>query len=183
MDYEVLAKIISPLLTAIVVAIVKKYMEAKPKLLNYLIHASAIPLNDQANTIVNTHSIVVRNSGKKTANNVRIGHNYLPQGFQVFPMVQYEVIKAENGSAEIVIPNLVPNEQVTISYLYFPPTLWTATNSYCKCDETMAEYINVVPAKQLNKFQYYFLSALVFIGSASLIYFILVVFFSYIGLV
>jgi hypothetical protein len=183
MDYAILAKIISPLITAIAGALIKKYAEAKPKLLNYLIHASAIPLNDQAGTTVNTHSVVVRNSGKKTAHNVRMGHNYLPQGFQVFPRVQYEVVKSDNGAAEIIIPNLVPNEQVTISYLYFPPTAWTSINSYCKCDEAMAEYINVVPTKQLNKAQYYALSALVFLGAAGLVYFVLFSSLSYLGLI
>ena len=143
-NVDLIGKILAPILTAIGGIIAKRYFEARPKLITYLVHASAIPLSDEENTKVNTHSIVVRNAGKRTAHNIRIGHNFLP-AFQIFPQLAREVVKGANNSAEIVIPTLVPGEQINISYLYFPPEVYSQVHSYCKSDEMAAKYINVIP--------------------------------------
>lgn len=158
-----------PVITAIVGLITKAYFEAHPKLITYLVHSSAIPLRDAPETTVNTHSIVVRNAGKKTANKIRIGHNFLP-AFQMYPELSHEVIKSENGSAEIVIPNLVPGEQVSISYLYFPPQLWSQVHSHCKCDEMAAKYLNIIPTPQLHWAQLSAIWGLMFVGASTLVY-------------
>ena len=169
-DLEVLAKLLAPVIAAVIGAVVKKYFEAKPKLITYLVHSSAIPLNDNSNTQVNTHCIVVRNAGKKTAHNVRIGHNVLPKGFQVFPLLSYKVIESTNGSAEILIPTLVPNEKVSISYLYFPPLLWNQVNSYTKSDEGFASVINAIPTPQPPRFVVALVWLLMFLGASTLVY-------------
>ena len=169
LNIDVICKLLAPILTAIVGLIAKRYFEARPKLITYLVHASAIPLKDEKNTNVNTHSIVVRNAGKKTAHNVRIGHNVLP-AFQIYPQLAHEVITGPNNSAEIIIPTLVPGEQINISYLYFPPLLWSQVHSYCKSDEMTAKYINVIPAVQPNKLQLSIFGALLFIGISTLAY-------------
>jgi hypothetical protein len=168
-DINVLAKLLAPAITGVVGIIVKGYLEAKPKLISYLVHASAIPLHDEKHTHVNTHSVVVRNAGKRTAHNVRVGHNFLP-AFQVFPQLAHEIIKGDGGSAEIVIPTLVPGEQINISYLYFPPNLWSQVHSYCKSDEMAAKYINIMPAIQPSKLQLFVVWGLMFVGASTLVY-------------
>ena len=168
-NIDVIGKLLAPIITAIVGFIAKRYFEARPKLITYLVHASAIPLGDEKNTNVNTHSIVVRNAGKKTAHNVRIGHNFLP-AFQIYPQLAHEVVRGPNNSAEIIIPTLVPGEQINISYLYFPPEVWGQVHSYCKSDEMTAKYINVIPAAQLNKLQLSVIWALLFVGATTLVY-------------
>jgi hypothetical protein len=170
MDTEVIAKLAAPIITAVVGFILKAYFEAKPKLVTYLVHASAIPLHDENKTDVNTHSIVVRNAGKKTANNVRIGHNILPRSFQLYPQLTHEIITGPNDSAEILIPTLVPGEQVSISYLYFPPVVWGQVHSYCKSDEVNAKYLNVAPSPQLSKMQLAAIWSLIFIGASTVVY-------------
>jgi hypothetical protein len=45
---------------------------------------------------------------------------------------------------EILIPTLVPGEQITISYLYFPPIVWKDINTYIKSDERFAKRIEVL---------------------------------------
>lgn len=170
MDLETIAKLLSPVITAIVGFLVKKYLEARPKLITYMVHASAIPLHDEKKSEVNTHSIVVRNAGKKTAHNVRIGHNFLPKSFQLYPQLTHEIISGDNGAAEILIPTLVPDEQVNISYLYFPPDTWHRVHSYCKSDEMSAKYINIVPSPQLNRLQTTALWLLLFIGASTVVY-------------
>ena len=170
MDLDVVAKLIAPVITAIVGFLVKKYFESSPKLVTYLVHASAIPLHNESNTSINSHSIVVRNAGKKTANNVRIGHNFLPKSYQLHPQLTHEITDGPNETAEILIPTLVPNEQVNISYLYFPPVTYNQIHSYCKSDEVSANYINIVPSPQLNKMQTVALWSLLFIGASTLVY-------------
>lgn len=169
-DLEVIAKLLAPMIAAVIGAVVKRYFEAKPKLITYLVHSSAIPLNDEKNTQVNTHCIVVRNAGKKTAHNVRIGHSFLPKGFQVFPPLSHTVLENTNGSAEIVIPTLVPNEQVSISYLYFPPLTWNQVNSYTKSDEGLASVINAIPTPQPPRFVVAIVWLLMFLGASTLVY-------------
>ena len=171
MEFDTFAKLLAPAITAIVVFLLKKYFDAKPNLITYMVHASAIPLHDEKNNSVNTHSIVVRNSGKKTAHDVRIGHNYLPPSFQLFPLLNHELIKMEGDAAEILIPTLVPNEQITITYLYFPPITWHQINSYCKSDEMNAKYINVIPTQQPSRPVLALLWILLFIGTSTVVYF------------
>ena len=166
---DVIGKLIAPVLTALVGFVVKRYLEARPKLITYLVHASAIPLGDEKKTEVNTHSIVVRNTGKRTAHNVRVGHNFLP-AFQIYPQLSHEVVKGANNSAEIIIPTLVPGEQINISYLYFPPNLWSQVHSYCKSDEMTAKYINIIPTQQLNRAQLAVVWCLLFVGASTLVY-------------
>tara|TARA_R110002049_G_scaffold178727_1_gene345816 strand:- start:886 stop:1431 length:546 start_codon:yes stop_codon:yes gene_type:complete len=170
MEIDVILKLLAPIFTGAVGLIVKGYIEAKPKLILYLVHASAIPLNDEKNTNVNTHSIVVRNTGKKTANNVRIGHNYLPKSYQLYPKLTHEVKEGANSSSEILIPTLVPGEEVNISYLYFPPDTYHNVNSYCKSDEVSARPVSVIPAPHLNKFQLVLIWSLIFIGASTTVY-------------
>lgn len=169
-DLEVLAKLLAPIIAALVGAIIKHYFEAKPKLISYLVHASAIPLNDGNSQIINTHSIVVRNAGKKTANNIRIGHNTLPKSFQIYPPVSYTILSVANVSSEILIPTLVPNEQITISYLYFPPLTFNQVHAYTKSDEVLAQIINVIPTPQPAKLAIWGIWALIFVGASTICY-------------
>jgi len=177
LSLEIIAKLLAPLITAIIGAVTKHYLEARPKLITYLGHASAMPLlpqqPNQQPQQVNSHSIVVRNIGKKTAHNLRVGHNLLPLSYQVFPRVSYQVVKGQNNAAEIVIPTLVPDEQVSISYLYFPPILYTDIISYTKSDECMAKTISAIPSPQPIKIVVYLLWSLVFIGASTLMYWLI----------
>lgn len=169
-DFEVIAKLLSPLIAALVGAVAKRYFEAKPKLISYLVHSSAIPLNDEANTQINTHSIVVRNAGKKAAHNIRVGHNFLPKSFQIYPPVSHTILPGPGSADEILIPTLVPNEQVSISYLYFPPLTFNQVNAYTKSDEGLAQIINVIPTPRPSKIVVGVLWALVFVGASTVSY-------------
>ncbi|MGG4604272.1 hypothetical protein ACLPHM_05710 [Paenalcaligenes sp. Me131] len=179
-NIENIAKLLAPILTAIIGFILKKYFEARPKLINFLIHASAIPLGDGTGNEVNTHSIVIRNAGKKTAHNVRLGHNFLP-AFNVFPAVAYSTVPGPNNSVELIFPTLVPSEQIFISYLYFPPNLWSHVNTYCKSDEMNSKYVNVTPTIQPSKIQLFVFWALIFIGASTLAYWLIFLFLAWVG--
>lgn len=146
-DWTLFARYAAPVLALFVGAVLNRFLERKPKLVSYLLHASAISVNpaEAAQPFqVNTHSIVVRNDGSRAATNVRLGHLILPD-FSVFPSVTYDVTDLPGGGREIRFPTIVPHEQITVAYLYLPPTLWSHVNSYTKSDEGFARILQVLP--------------------------------------
>jgi hypothetical protein len=112
----------------------------------------------------------VRNAGRKAAHNVRLTHGILPVHITVYPPVQYTIQRNPEGSGEIVIPVLVSKEQVTVSYLYFPPLLWNQINVNTKSDDGFAKIINVIPMPQPRKGILAAVWALVFVGASFLFY-------------
>jgi len=177
---DTIAKFAAPILTAMIGFILKHYFESKPELITYLVHATAMPLRDDNDLYVNTHSIVVRNSGKKTAFNVRIGHNHLPKSFRLYPAIKHQIFQETEGSSEILLPTLVPGEQVNISYLYFPPITWDQIHSYCKSDEMKARHIDIIPATKLKKPIIALIWSLIFIGTSTTIYWLFQLFWFWI---
>lgn len=169
-DYDVIAKCLGPVLSLVIGAIFKNYIEARSKIVSFIGHASAFTLQGASPTVIHTHSVVVRNTGRKAATNVRLTHAYLPPDITVHPPVQYSILRNPEGSAEIIFPILVPKEQVTVSYLYFPPLLWSQINSHAKSDEGFAKIINVIPMPQPNKGVIFGIWALTFIGASFLFY-------------
>lgn len=172
-DIDTIAKLVSPLIVAVFSLVLSRYIEAKPKLISYVVHASEFPLKDENINGVRTHGIVIRNIGKRTAKNIRIGHANLPHSYQIFPNVAHKVEDGANGSAEIVVPTLVPNEQVSVSYLYFPPLLWNQIVSYTKSDEGMAKEINIIPSPKWPQWRINLVWGLIFIGASTVIYWLL----------
>jgi uncharacterized repeat protein (TIGR01451 family) len=113
---------------------------------------------------VHTHTVVVRNSGKAAATNVRLSHATLPQDFSVFPSVPFTVEHLQNGSADIVFPKLVSYEQVSIIYIYYPPLLFSQINTSCKSDEGFAKIVNVLWNPQPPAWRRYLSATLIAIG-------------------
>lgn len=118
---------------------------------------------------VGTHAVVVRNSGRLSAKNVRLGHKSLPN-YNIYPNTKYEVTSLPNGGKEIIFPILVPNEQITISYLYFAPTTYSEINTYVKSDEGLARVIDVIPTPSMATWLKNLLYVLLFIGLSTVIY-------------
>lgn len=169
LDWDLVSKLVFPIITALVVAAIGKRMENRPKVVTYMAHAAGFNLpptqgpqipgvggqqqnQGQVSTVpgaqVNVHSIIVRNTGKKTAFNVRLGHNLRIAHYVIEPPIQHESNISDTGGWEILVPALVPNEQIMVSYLYFPPLTWHQINSYTKSDEGIARYLNVFPTPQ-----------------------------------
>jgi hypothetical protein len=90
--------------------------------------------------------------------------------FSVYPSVVYQVIDLPGGGREILFPTLVPGEQVTVAYLYFPPVLFNQINSYTKSDEGLAKIVQVLPTPQLAPWLRRLSFTLVVIGAATVIY-------------
>jgi uncharacterized repeat protein (TIGR01451 family) len=145
----------------------------RPKLITWYVHSSAVDVhpNPGQTLTFHHHAIVVRNNGRRTANNVRLGHYFLPASFSVFPAIPHTVNPPGGGvNAEIVFPTLVPGEQVTITYLYFPPLIWSGVNSYIRSNEGMGRLVSVIPAIQYPRWVVRIIGFLLFLGFATALY-------------
>ena len=170
-DWHLFARFVGPLIAAIVGAVIAQWWEKRPHLVSYLAHSSAVTVHPPQGQQfqVNTHSIVVRNAGKKAATNVRLGHFILPN-YSVFPSINYEVNGLPGGGSEIVFPQLVPGEQVTVTYLYYPPVFWNKVNSYTKSDEGFAKILSVLPSPQPSVLVYRLRQVLMGLGAVTALY-------------
>lgn len=193
-NWDLVSKLVFPVVTALMVAVIGKRLEYRPKLVTYLAHAAGFalppiegPAAAQQDGVeaapatvaaspgapgvqIHVHGVVVRNTGRKTAFNVRIGHSAKVHHYVLDPQVQHETKDAPNGGWEIIIPALVPNEQVLISYLYFPPVIWRQVNTYTKSDEGSARFLNVLPTPQPPRWQVVGFLAFFYLGVAGAVY-------------
>jgi hypothetical protein len=148
-DWMVVATIAAPLATLVAGVFINRWFENRPVLISYYQHVSSFrhvvagaqPLH------VHTHSVVLRNTGRVSATNVRLRHATLPS-FQVWPDVAHRVEDLPGGGREIVIPTLVPGEQITVSYLYAPPLVYDQVNKGIRCDQGFAQEIPVLLLRQ-----------------------------------
>lgn len=114
-DWSVVATIASPIIALFVGVVLNRIIERKPKLIAYFTHATAFSLAGTNPRTVHTHGIVIKNIGKHPALDIRVRHNFLPQHFNIYPAIEYQVQNLPNGGTEIVFPRLVQDEQVSIS--------------------------------------------------------------------
>jgi hypothetical protein len=170
-DWMVVATITTPILTLFIGVWVNRRFESRPVLISYYGHvatflhhpSSGQPLN------VNTHAVVLWNAGRRSATNVRLHHLQLPD-FNIWPQVQHTVETLPDGSRDILIPTLVPGEEITISYLYFPPLTFGEVNAGIKCDQGFAQAIPVLLQRQYPRWFNLTAAALMFAGLVSVIY-------------
>jgi hypothetical protein len=172
MDIDLIAKITAPLLSLIVATVIKHYLEGRSRLVTYIGHVAAFPNNDGPQT--HTHSTVLQNAGKKSAANVRVPHGVplASVNVQVNPPVHYSFEFNPTGTFQILIPTLAPKEQVTISYLYQEPTIWSQISWQPKSDDGLAEIVQAIPAPRPNKLVRYSGIVLAFIGLSYVIYWV-----------
>lgn len=170
-EWSVVATITAPIVALFVGVWVSRRFESRPMLISYFGHVSAfrhVPPGGQP-IHVHTHSVVLRNAGRRSATNVRLRHNVLPD-FSVWPGVLHHTEDLPDGSKEIVIPTLVPGEEITISYLYFPPVTVGQINSGIKCDQGFAQAIPVLLQRQYPRWFNATAAALMLIGLVALAY-------------
>ncbi len=173
-NWLVVAQIAGPILAAILLAYIARAIERRPRLITWLVHAAAIPLQAPGGQqfTVHTHAIIVRNTGKRSATNVRLGHDQFPPNFSVYPAVNYTKSRTPGGGTEIVFPTMVPDEQLTVTYLYYPPMTWYQINTYAKSDEGSARALTMLPTPQLTPWVRWAVWALLFLGVVDVIYLI-----------
>lgn len=174
LDWHLVADVGIPILTLFLGAWVNRWFEKRPVLTSYFSNVSAFKwaAPDGKKVDIFTHSVVLRNSGKKSATNVRFRHASLPS-FQIFPAVDYSVVDLPDGTKDIVVPVLVPKEEITISYLYFPPLTYAGVNAGIRSDEGFAQPVPVLLQRQYPKAWNVTASAFFVIGLIATLYVII----------
>lgn len=170
-NWNIVVDIVVPIFTLIFGIVLTRILERKAKVNYYIGHTSAFNIGIQKQ--LNTHSVVVSNQGKKAATGVKIIHDIKPKNFNVYPQREYEKKDLREGGAEIIFPSLVPGEQVTVSYLYYPPVFWTHFNTVVKHDDGLAKMIPMMLTRQYPKWQQSIIGFLFLFGIVAFVYFII----------
>jgi hypothetical protein len=128
----------------------------------------------QQPVVVHTHTVVIRNAGRVAAHNVRVPHRG-PLGaanihVSIEPHLAHTIQLLPNGTDEILFPALPAQFQITISYLYFPPIVFSQINAPIYSDEGLARVINVLPQQQLPRWMLVAFWALFLIGAVAIPY-------------
>ncbi|MGE3522438.1 MAG: hypothetical protein AB7I96_06210 [Candidatus Dadabacteria bacterium] len=171
-NWSIFAVFLAPIATLLIGMWLQRIFERKPKLIAYYTHASAFAIKGDNPGTIHTHGIVIRNAGKKPATDVRVRHSYLPEHYNVFPAIEFSVQILINGGAEIVFPTLVPEEQVSISYLYFPPILYNQIHAGIRHSDGFAKEVTTLPTELYPIWLLRSLKVLLVIGGAATLYII-----------
>lgn len=171
-DWLIVATIAGPIFGGLIGAWLVEVFAKRPRLVTYYGHVSSFTIQtDSGQVVIFTHEVVVANNGRRTAKNVRLGHNTLPVNYQVYPVTEFDThIIAGGKGTEIVLPNMVPGEQVTVSYVYFPPLTYNQVNTYVKSDEGAARRIEVIPQVRYSKWITMPMLVFMLIGVITVIY-------------
>jgi hypothetical protein len=170
-DWNAVATIAAPVIALFAGVWVNRRFESRPALISYFSHVSAFrytPPGGQSLGI-NTHSVVLRNTGRKSATGIRIHHNTLPD-FNIWPAVVHTVETLPDGTKDIVIPVLVPGEQITVSYLYFHPITVTQINAGIKSDQGFSQQISVLLQRQFPRWIRITVGILMIAGLVAILY-------------
>jgi len=168
-DWSLVANIVSPFIALILGYVLTRISERKPKLSYYTGHVSSFTIKD-TKVPVFTHSIVVMNNGKKTAKNVRIGHDIFPNNYVIHPPKESEIVSIEGTRRELKISELIPNEIITVNYLYFPPITWDQINTTVKHDDGFGKLVTVIPTTQYPKWAINLTKFFLFLGIVAFLY-------------
>jgi hypothetical protein len=169
-DWQLITQIGVPVASLFLGAWVQRWFEKRPQLISYYGHVAAFKFtgtNGQRSDVF-THSVVVKNAGKKSATNVRIRHTTLPN-FQIFPVTAYSVNDLPDGK-EILLPSMAPGEEVTLSYLYFPPLTYDQIHAGIKSDEALAKQVPVLIQRQFPRWFLWIVTILFYVGAITVLY-------------
>jgi hypothetical protein len=170
-DWTLVVNITIPLLSAAIGALITKVLERRPKLVSFIGHVStfrASPPNVQP-FLVYTHTVIIRNSGRSVATNVRVTHKTLPD-VNVFPPIQYTVEELPGGSRDIVIPRLVAGQQIVLSYMYVPPLTAGDVHAGVASDQGFAKELNVLLQPVAPRWFLRGMMVLLIVGAVTLLY-------------
>lgn len=170
LDPDLIAKIVAPLISLVGAAVLKHYTESKSRLVSYIGSVAAFARGTEPK--IHTHTVVLLNAGKKSAFNVCVPHG-VPMNLlnvQVGQNVHFTTETNPAGNFSLLFPSLAPREQITISYLYQEPLVWSQISGHPKSDDGLADIVHAIPAPRPNRALIWGTFALAFIGLSVLIF-------------
>lgn len=176
-NWELVVNIIMPILTLFLGVWFQRLFEAKEKIIAHYGHVSSFKLKKsdkgEQDRWIYTHSVIVRNTGRKPASNLRLGHNVLPDNFIVQPDIEYRINDLPRGSKELMFPTLAPKKDIMVSYLYFPPLTYNQINSHIESDAGAAKVVNVLLQPIVPKMVSFIAGLFMLVGLISFLYMII----------
>ncbi|MDO6822124.1 hypothetical protein [Marinobacter sp. 1_MG-2023] len=172
-DWNLAAAVGMPIITLFLGVLINHLLESRPKLVSHLGFISAHRMGPNADgtpgAVVHTHSVIIKNTGRRAATNVRLGHNLLPN-VNVYPDTDHEIRDLPGGGKEIVFPTLVPKKEVSVNYLYFAPTTWGEVNTHVESDDGPAKVVPVLLQPQAKPWVRRLVWALLIVGLTTCVY-------------
>ena len=178
-QWQIFAAFVAPILAGLIVWCLNRFLVKRPKLVALVGRESQFtlpsfpPPGTVSPALVFGNSVVVKNSGNKTAENVRVVHNLLPDFRVNPPTTAYQLTSLPNGGTEILFPKLLPEQQVTISYLFFDSTPWDKIYVNTIYDEGYAQSLQVIPAPRPPLWFLWSMRLFAFIGVSVTVYLLL----------
>jgi len=171
-----LVNIITYTITFLIGMYLNRFFESRSRLITHYGHIGAglVRLNAQSPQInINTHSIVIRNVGRKPALNVKVGHqiNDIGNMVSIYPPAEYTVVPIQGAGEEIRFERLLPKQSIMITYVYTSPLDVSKINTYVMSDEGMAQRVNVLLNRQWPKWLQIVAWILLFVGFVTTVYF------------
>ena len=146
-----------------------KIQTKRPSLVSYLTNISSFFLPGPPPFTIGTHTIIVQNNGRGTAEDVEVCHNQLPL-INVFPDIRYSVEDTPQGGKIIRFDRLLPKHKIVISYLYVNiqnPTVYLPV--YTKSKEMEAKVIQTFHSPVYSKVLQVVVAVLFLLGSMFLV--------------
>jgi len=168
---ELFFSILKLLGPAFVGGLVTHIFERRPRLITYYSHIAEFNAGNPPGRL-HTHSVVIKNRGRAPAHNVRVPHVVPMDNIHVRPVVPYQLVPIPGGGEELVFPVIVATQEVTISYLYFPPLTFNQVNQAIRSDEGMAKFVPMNLTPVLKPWQRHGVLALLFLGIVTAVYFL-----------
>jgi hypothetical protein len=108
---------------------------------------------------VSLHTVILRNRSSSAVTNVRLHHQQLPL-YNIRPgHVQHRI-----EGADIVLPQVLPNEVVEVSYLYVPPITFAQVNAGIRSDQGFPRAFPVILQRRWPRWVRWVTRTLVLIG-------------------
>jgi len=148
-NWELVYEIAKILIAIFVGAWINRKFERRAHLVVYLGHIAHHKIDKD--TIILTWSVVLRNSGKLAAHNVRVKHSIPPMHFEIRPPRPYLTEAIDDGGQDIVFDKVVPKEELYISYIRNLPVGSSepaVINRGISCDEGGPQVLNYIPMRQ-----------------------------------
>ena len=176
----VLINLITYSLTFLIGVGLTRLFESRSRLITHYGHIAAgkVRINAESPQVdIYTHSIMIRNIGRKPALNLKVGHRIqnISNMVAVYPPVEYKICPINGSGEEIRFERLLPNQLITITYVYSPPLDYRQINTYVESDEGMAKLVPVLLNRQWPKWLSNVALIPLFVGSIGILYFLYIV--------
>ncbi|QOV68205.1 hypothetical protein [Citrobacter sp. BDA59-3] len=176
-------KEIFSLLVPVFTLIINKFFKNNAKVVYGELHQFTFLVNEKfidgngdealEKKVVHTQSYIIVNEGREPATNLEIIFNYAPQQLNIWPVRPYTQKLNDDGRYIMVFDFLATNELTRCEIMSINEQLPELLSVRSK--EGMAKMVGLIPQKVLNPLFIKFMGLLVFIGAATLVYFIVIV--------